>query len=131
MIRCLPILGSTTVLQILAIGVVSHAGGGESEGLLACAALDAHAALRWPGRHAAVGLAAARDNARGRVPIDGRGSDAWTLPRRFSRGPAEPQAAAVAGAERRPVAQAAAGVGAQTAKSGSRPRCACCTPTCI
>src|SRR5437763_1548536 len=61
--------------------------------------------------------------------IDGRGPDPWTLPRRFSRGPAEPQAGAAAGADRRPVAAEAAGA-QQTTKSGSPPRCDCCTPTC-
>jgi hypothetical protein len=62
--------------------------------------------------------------------IDGRGSDPSTLPRRFSRGHAEPQAAAVAAADRRPVAAEAAGAGARITTSGSRPRCACCTPRC-
>src|SRR5947207_9413353 len=83
--------------------------------------------LRLPVRQAAVVLAAARTMRAATHQINGRGSDLGTLPRRFSRGRAEPQAAAVAEADRKPVAAAAGVAAQQTTKSGSRPGCACCT----
>src|SRR5262249_6172425 len=62
-IRRLPIIGATTVVHISNRRCHPVAQAEAREGLLACAALDGRAALRWPVRHTAVVLAAARDRA--------------------------------------------------------------------